>query len=76
MIICYAVPEIWRVTDVTVIFHFGLVFALKQLKKIKILKKFKKGLEISSFYIQFQKYGEQWTDGQTEKVSYRGGCPT
>ena len=31
--------EIWCVTDVIVIFHFGLVFALKQLKKIKILKK-------------------------------------
>ena len=28
MIICYTVPEIWRVTDVIVIFHFGLVFAL------------------------------------------------
>ena len=28
MIICYVVPETWRVTDVTVIFHFGLFFAL------------------------------------------------
>ena len=28
MIICYAVPEIWRVTHVIVIFHFGLFFAL------------------------------------------------
>ena len=26
MIVCYAVPEIWRVTDV-IIFHFGLFFA-------------------------------------------------
>ena len=25
MIICYTVPEIWRVTDVIVIFHFGLL---------------------------------------------------
>ena len=28
MIICYTVPKIWRVTDVIVIFHFGLFFAL------------------------------------------------
>ena len=28
MIICYTVPKIWRVTDVIVIFHFGLIFAL------------------------------------------------
>ena len=28
MIICYTVPEIWRVTGVIVIFHFGLFFAL------------------------------------------------
>ena len=28
MIICYIVPEIWRVTDVIFIFHFGLHFAL------------------------------------------------
>ena len=28
MTICYTVPEIWHVTDVIVIFHFGLLFAL------------------------------------------------
>ena len=28
MIICYTVPEIWHVTDVILIFHFGLFFAL------------------------------------------------
>ena len=28
MIICYTVPEILHITDVTVIFHFGLSFAL------------------------------------------------
>ena len=28
MIIWYTVPEIWRVTDVVCIFHFGLFFAL------------------------------------------------
>ena len=28
MIICYTVPEIWHMTHVIVIFHFGLFFAL------------------------------------------------
>ena len=28
MIICYTVPQIWCVTDVIVIFHFGLFYAL------------------------------------------------
>ena len=28
MIVCYTVPEIWHVTDVIVIFPFGLFFAL------------------------------------------------
>ena len=28
MFICYTTPEIWRVTDVVVILHFGLFFAL------------------------------------------------
>ena len=26
MIICYTVPEMWRVTDVIFIFHFGIFF--------------------------------------------------
>ena len=28
MIIGYTVPEVWHVTDVIVIFHFGLFFVL------------------------------------------------
>ena len=28
MIICYTVPEIWRMTDVIFVFNFGLSFAL------------------------------------------------
>ena len=28
IMICHTVPEIWRVTDVVVVFHFGLFFAL------------------------------------------------
>ena len=63
-------------------------------QKIKILRKWKKHLEISSFYIRVPKImirwctvpetwcmTDGWTDGQTdgwrtEKVTYRGGCPT
>ena len=52
MIICYTVPEIWCMTNVIVIFHFGLFFALLPpplvtAQKIKISKKWKKCLEIS-----------------------------
>ena len=52
-------------------------------------EKMKKNLEISSFYICVPKIMirwftvpdiwcamDGWTDGQTEKVTYRGGCPT
>ena len=43
MIVCYTVPEIWHMTDVIVIFPFGLIFALypanspknQNLKKMK-----------------------------------------
>ena len=41
MIICYTVPQIWYVTDVILIFHFGLFFALLTTvtaQKTKILK--------------------------------------
>ena len=53
------------------------------------LKKMKKYLEMSSFYISVPKIMirwctvpkiwctmDGWTDGRTEKVTYRGGCPT
>ena len=45
------VSEIWWMTDVIVISHFGLLFALlpPSAQKIKILKKQKKLQEISSF---------------------------
>ena len=50
MIIYYPVPE-WCVTDI-IIFHFGLLFALLQPKKLKFQKNEKKDklLNISSFY--------------------------
>ena len=38
MIICNTFPEIWHVTDVIVIFHFELFFALLQPKKSKFQK--------------------------------------
>ena len=51
MIICYTVPEIRHVTDVSVTFHLGYFcpFTTLAARKIKIKKK-KKCLEISSFY--------------------------
>ena len=43
MIINYTIPEIWRMTDLIVNFHFGIFFALSvKAKKIKIKKNEKK----------------------------------
>ena len=42
MIIWYTVPEIWCMTDVIVIFHFGLFFSLLQSKKQSKKSRFKK----------------------------------
>ena len=76
MIICYTVTEIWCVTDVTVIFHFGLFFALfptdspknqtfKKMKKIPgdsiILHMCTKNYDDD---VWFLRYGVQQTDGQ------------
>ena len=75
MIICYTVPQIWHMMDVTVMLHFGLFFALLPPPfppsppplppsppppppfpwKRKISKKWKKQLEISSFYTSVPK---------------------
>ena len=91
MIIWYTVPEIWRVTDVIYIFHFGLFlpFYPPNSSKNKIKNKMKKRLEVSSFYTRVPKImitwctvpeiwcaKDRWTDGRTEKVTYRGRCPT
>ena len=92
MIICYSVPEIWHVTNVIVIFHFGLFFALIQPKKSKFWKKWKKTpwrhhhftyiyQKLWSDDVWFLRYGVRQTVGQTDgqmdgKVTYRGGCPT
>ena len=50
MIICCTVPEIWCVTDVTVVFYFGLFYPSNSLKNQNFKKNEKKSLEISSFY--------------------------
>ena len=57
MIIYFIVPEIWHVTDVIVIFHFGLIFALLPPKSLKNknFKKMKKRPEITSFYTSVPK---------------------
>ena len=57
MIMAYTVPEIWCMTDVIVIFHFGLYFSLlppppppPNSLKNENFKKMKKHQDISSFY--------------------------
>ena len=76
MFTCYTVPEIWGLTDVIVIFHFGLFFAFYPANspKNQNLKKIKNNLEISSFYIcvpkimindvRFLSYDKRRTDGR------------
>ena len=87
MIISYTVPEIKRVMDVIVIFHFGLFSALLpqyQLKKIKIKKKKGKYHHLTHAPIIMIRcmVPEIWcdTDGRmdrwTENMTYRGECPT
>ena len=46
MITCYTVPEIWHMTDVIVIFHFRLFFALLPPKKSKFQKMKKTPVDI------------------------------
>ena len=88
MIIGYTVPEIWCMTHVTFIFHFGLFFALlpPNSPKNENTKKWKKCLELSSFYMCSPKIMIRWcmvpeiwceTDGWTDgwKKWQRGGCP-
>ena len=57
MIMCYTVPEIWCMTDVIVIFHFRLFFALLPPNNPKNInfKKMTKTLEILSFYTSVSK---------------------
>ena len=57
MIIGYTVPEIWRMTDVIIIFlGYFLPFYLPKSWKNENVKKIKKHLEISSFYTGVTKF--------------------
>ena len=60
MIKGYTVPEIRHMTDVIVIFNFGLYFAILPYPlnswKNENIKKLKKHLEISSFYTSAPKF--------------------
>ena len=82
------VPEIWWVMDV-IIFHFGPFFALllPNNQKNQCLKRNKKHTwrhhhftnvyqKLWSHDVRFLRFAAQQRDGQTEKVTYRGGCPT
>ena len=77
MIICYTVPEIWHVTDVIVIFHFGLFFAPfpPNSPKNQIFLKMKKPGNIIILHVsqklwsddvQFLRHGTWQTDRQTD----------
>ena len=80
MMIGYTIPKIWRVTDVIVIFHFGLFLPFYSLNSPKNQnfkkKKRKKCLEIRHFThlhrklwldgVPFLRYGAWQTDGQTD----------
>ena len=52
MIICYNVPEIWRVTDLIFISHFALFLTLLPPSKPKNTK-FEKNETIKPFLIRF-----------------------
>ena len=84
MIIYYLVPEIRRVTNVICIFIFGLFFAVLTTPapsptnlKLKILKKWRNHLKISSFYTCAPNRGivevscatDRRTDGRTDGKS-------
>ena len=76
MMICYTVPEIWCMTDVIVIFHFGLFFALLQPKKSKLYKNKKNTWRYDHFIyvchkfwsddVRFLRYGVRRTDGRKD----------
>ena len=75
IILCYTAPEIWHMTHVTFIFHFGLFFALKA-QKMKFLKKWKNTWRYCHFTqvyqklwlddVRFLRYGARQADVQTE----------
>ena len=87
MIICYAVPEIWRMTNVIVIFYFGLFSTplppnSPQNQNFIQTKKLPQDIIILHMYqklwlddVGFLRYGTQQMNGQ-KKWHNRGGHPT
>ena len=81
-IICNTVPEIWRMADVIVIFHFGLFFALlppnspknKNNKKKKMKKTTRRYHHFTHVYqklwlddVQFLRYGARQMDRRMDR---------
>ena len=68
MIIRYNYSEIWCVTDVIVIFHFGLFFAMKKKRKsARRYHHFTHGYQkLWSNNLPFLRYGVWQTDGQMD----------
>ena len=58
MIICYAVPEIWHMTDVIVTFHFGLFLPFYPRNSPKISSFYKVYQKSRSYDILFLRYGK------------------
>ena len=61
MIICFTVPEIWHVTDVIVIFHFGQFFALIPPYQPKKWKFHKNGKKLWSYHHLTQVCQKSWS---------------
>ena len=77
IVIRCTVPGIWCLTDVIVISHLGLFFDLLTAQKIKILKKYKKHMDVPKIMVRWCMVPEIWcatdermdrrTDGQTDE---------
>ena len=88
VIICYTVPETWRLTDVNFIFHFGLFFypfTPLTTRKIKVSKKQKKTpgdiiLHVFTknydhmMYVSWDMMRDGRTDGQTDGRTEKVTC--
>ena len=87
IILCYTVPKIWCMTNV-IIFHLGRFlpfYPFNSSKNKKIINKTPGDILIlhicaknydQMIYISWDMVRDRRTDRWTEKVTYRGGCPT